>query len=92
MQFSYRRLQRDMIDEGDIPSIHCKMSLRGPKSMRKVDDLSLIFIDYYVPALTIASSSPCIVAYVSIVAETFIEPLPRNGSCDHVTIFSQTQK
>jgi hypothetical protein len=28
------------------------MSHRGPKSMRKVDDLSLIFIDFYVPALT----------------------------------------
>jgi hypothetical protein len=34
-----------MIDEGDIPSIQYKMSLRGPKSMRKVDSMSLIFID-----------------------------------------------
>jgi hypothetical protein len=41
-----------MIDEGDIPSIQCKTSLRGPKSMRKVDGRSLIFIDFYVPALT----------------------------------------
>jgi hypothetical protein len=41
-----------MIDEGDIPSIQCKMSLRGPKSMKKVDGLILIFIDFYVPALT----------------------------------------
>jgi hypothetical protein len=40
-----------MIDKGDIPSIQCKMSLGGPKSMRKVDGLSLIFIDFYVPAL-----------------------------------------
>jgi hypothetical protein len=40
-----------MIHEGDIPSIQCKMNLRGPKSMRKVDGLSLIFIDFYVPAL-----------------------------------------
>jgi hypothetical protein len=40
------------IHEGDIPSIQCKMNLRGPKSMRKVDGLSLIFIDFYVPALT----------------------------------------
>jgi hypothetical protein len=41
-----------MIDEGDIPSVQCKMSLRGPKSIRKVDGLSLIFIDVYVPAFT----------------------------------------
>jgi hypothetical protein len=46
-----------MIHEGDIPSIQCKMSLRGPKSMRKVDDLSLVFSDFYVPALTPRSSS-----------------------------------
>jgi hypothetical protein len=44
-----------MIDKGDIPSIQCKMSLRGLKSMRKVDGLSLISIDFYVPALT-----PCL--------------------------------
>jgi hypothetical protein len=42
-----------MIDKGDIPSIPCKMSLRGPKSMRKiVDGLSRILIDIYVPLLT----------------------------------------
>jgi hypothetical protein len=41
-----------MIDEGDIPSSQCKMSLRGPKSMRKVDGLSHMFIDFYFPALT----------------------------------------
>jgi hypothetical protein len=41
-----------LIDEGDIPSIQCKMHLRGPKSMRKVDGLNLIFIDFYVPALS----------------------------------------
>jgi hypothetical protein len=35
-----------MIDEGDIPSIQCKMSLRGLKSMRKVDGLNLLFIDF----------------------------------------------
>jgi hypothetical protein len=28
------------------------MSLMGPKSMSKVDALSLIIIDFYVPALT----------------------------------------
>jgi hypothetical protein len=36
----------------DILSIQCKMSLRGLKSMRKVDGLSIFFIDFYVPALT----------------------------------------
>jgi hypothetical protein len=41
-----------MIDEGDFPSIHCKMSLRRLKSVRKVDGLSLTFIDFYVPAPT----------------------------------------
>jgi hypothetical protein len=29
-----------MIMEGDIPSIQCKMSFRGPKCVRKVDGLS----------------------------------------------------
>jgi hypothetical protein len=41
-----------MTDKGDIPSIHCKTSRRGAKSIRKVDGLSLILIDFYVPALT----------------------------------------
>jgi hypothetical protein len=41
-----------MIDKGVIPSIQCKMSLRRPKSMRKIDGPSLIFIDFYVSALT----------------------------------------
>jgi hypothetical protein len=40
-----------MTDEGDFPFIKCKMSLRRPKSMRKVVALRLIFIDFYVPAL-----------------------------------------
>jgi hypothetical protein len=39
-----------MIDEGGIPSIQCKTSLKG--FMKKVDDLSLIFTDFYVPAPT----------------------------------------
>jgi hypothetical protein len=41
-----------MINEGGILSIWCKMNLKGPKSMRKVDGLSLIFIGFYIPALT----------------------------------------
>jgi hypothetical protein len=34
-----------MIDKGDPPPIQCKVSLRAPKSIRKVDGLSLIFTD-----------------------------------------------
>jgi hypothetical protein len=41
-----------MIDKRYISSIQCRRSLRGHKSMRKVVGLSLIFIDFYVPALT----------------------------------------
>jgi hypothetical protein len=33
-------------DEGDIPSLQCKVSLRGPKSVRTLDCLSLIFITF----------------------------------------------
>jgi hypothetical protein len=40
-----------MTDEGDISSIQCKMSLGGPKLMRKVDGLSLVFTYFDVPAL-----------------------------------------
>jgi hypothetical protein len=41
-----------MIDEGDVPSVQCKMNFKGSKSMRKVNGPSLIFIDLYVPLLT----------------------------------------
>jgi hypothetical protein len=41
-----------MIDKGYIQSNQCKMSLRGPKSMRKVDGLSLTIINFFVPTLT----------------------------------------
>jgi hypothetical protein len=41
-----------MIDKGDISSIQYKINLGRPKSVRKVDGLSLIFIDFYVPTLT----------------------------------------
>jgi hypothetical protein len=44
-----------MTDEGDIPSIQYKMSLRGLKSMNKANGLSLIFIDFYFPVL-----KPCL--------------------------------
>jgi hypothetical protein len=39
--FSLIPAQFYMIDERDIPSIQCKMSLSGPKSVRKVDGQSL---------------------------------------------------
>jgi hypothetical protein len=41
-----------MVDKWDILSIQCKMSLGGPKWMRKIDGLTLIFIHFYVPKLT----------------------------------------
>jgi hypothetical protein len=41
-----------MIDKEDIPHIQCKMSLERSKSMRKVDGFNIIFIYFYVPALT----------------------------------------
>jgi hypothetical protein len=41
-----------VIEKWVIPFVQSKMSLRGPKTMRKVDDLSLIFFYFYVPALT----------------------------------------
>jgi hypothetical protein len=40
-----------MISEGDIPSIQRKANLKGPKSMIKIDDMILNFIDFYVPIL-----------------------------------------
>jgi hypothetical protein len=46
-----------MTDKGDIPSIQCKITLRGAKSMRTVDRLSLIFTDFCVPAHTLHLSS-----------------------------------
>jgi hypothetical protein len=60
MQSPYNSLTEDytqifyMIDKRDIPFFRymSKMSLGGPKSTKKVDILSLIFIDYYVPMLT----------------------------------------
>jgi hypothetical protein len=41
-----------MFDKGDISSIQYKMSLKEFKCMSKVDRLSLILINFYVPALT----------------------------------------
>jgi hypothetical protein len=42
-----------MIDEEYIPYIQRMMSQRGAKSMRNVNSLSLIFINCYVPGLTL---------------------------------------
>jgi len=41
-----------MTYKGVVPSFQCKMSLDHSTSMREIDDLSLIFIDFYVLALT----------------------------------------
>jgi hypothetical protein len=46
-----------IIDKGNIPSIECRTSLTEPKSIRNIDNLSLIFIDFYDPALTPVHSS-----------------------------------
>jgi hypothetical protein len=40
-------------DKWNSQSIQFKMSLRGPKPTRNVDGLSLIFIEFYVPVLTL---------------------------------------
>jgi hypothetical protein len=40
-----------MLDKGDILFIQYKISLRKPKSVRKVSVLSLIFIYFYILAL-----------------------------------------
>jgi hypothetical protein len=41
-----------VIEKGDIVSIQCAVSLRGPTSVRKVDGRSLVLIDLHFPALT----------------------------------------
>jgi hypothetical protein len=41
-----------MIHKGDVSFIQCKLGLGRPNWMRKVGGLSLIFIDFYVAALT----------------------------------------
>jgi hypothetical protein len=54
-----------MIDKGDIPSIESKTILTELKSMRKVDGLSLIVVDFYVAGLTARLNS----------TETSLQPL-----------------
>jgi hypothetical protein len=46
-----------MISEGDIQSIQRKVSLKGPKFVRKIDDMILNFIDFYVPRLNSTEAS-----------------------------------
>jgi hypothetical protein len=41
-----------MIQEGDVSSIQCEMSVRWSKSMREVDDTRFILIDFNVSALS----------------------------------------
>jgi hypothetical protein len=56
-----------MIDKGDIPSIRCRMSFKGPESMRNVDGLRLIFIDFYVPMLPpCLNSTDLTAAYIQV--------------------------
>jgi hypothetical protein len=39
--------------KGIFRPLSVRWASRGPNSMRKVDDLSLIFVDFYVPALKV---------------------------------------
>jgi hypothetical protein len=41
-----------IIYKRNVPSIQCKKRLRFSNSMSEIDFLSLVFIDFYVPALT----------------------------------------
>jgi hypothetical protein len=41
-----------MTGNEDAPPIQCKLSLRGPKCIRKVDGVNLIIIDFYIIGLT----------------------------------------
>jgi len=41
-----------IVYKGNVPSFQCKISLELSSPMGEVDDLSLILIDLYVPALT----------------------------------------
>jgi hypothetical protein len=41
-----------MIYERYVPSFRCKVSLERSVSMAEIDDLRVVFIDFYVPALT----------------------------------------
>jgi hypothetical protein len=58
MQSPYNTLIEDytkvffMTHEGDVPSVQCEVSLRWSKSVKEVDDPSLILIDFRDPALT----------------------------------------
>jgi hypothetical protein len=42
-----------MIQESDVLTIQCEMNLRWSKSMREIDGLSFIFIDFNAPALAL---------------------------------------
>jgi hypothetical protein len=96
-----------MTDEGDVPSIQCKMSLRGPKCMRKVDGLRSLDSQwsplYRLDANSMentASNSSSIVVCICCCGRGFTELLPSNRRlfCSsipafrhHVTIFSGDQ-
>jgi hypothetical protein len=40
-----------MTYKGDVPSVQNKLARRRATSMREADDLSLIFVDFYVPMI-----------------------------------------
>jgi hypothetical protein len=79
-----------MIDKGNIPSIQYKMSLRGPKSLRKVDGLSLRFIDFYVPAFSPRLISTETSLQLSENVTIFVDFLTSNKSQSHIAIDGQS--
>jgi len=53
-----------MIYPGHVPYIECKMSLDQSASMRKIDCLSLVFIEFHVPELNMTSLKwGCVVVF-----------------------------
>jgi hypothetical protein len=41
-----------LVYKGDVPSFQCKTILDRSMPAREIDGLSLVFIDFYIPALT----------------------------------------
>jgi hypothetical protein len=73
-----------LIDEGDILSIHCKMSLMGPKSLRNVDGLSLIIIYFCDSALTPRLNSTEASLQLSLRCVAYIEV---SGACVYCRVW-----
>jgi hypothetical protein len=77
-----------MIEEGDVMTIQCKKSFGRLEFTRKVNVLSLIFIDFYVPTLTLrlnsTETSLQLSIYTHIYNMTFI-PIARQRLGKHIS-------